>query len=277
MKKISFVLLSLCLILISAGTTLQAGELDRFQGMKGTINIAGGTAHIPVMKDAAKNIMTFNPDIKITIAGGGSGVGIKKVGEGLVDIGNSGRTPKETEISKYGLKLYPWALDGVAVVLNKKNGVTSLTSKQVQGIYAGKIANWKEVGGKNATINLYTRDEASGTRSVFWGKMLKKGPINSKANVVPSNGAMKVSVSNDPNAIGYISIGHIDETIKAPAVDGIVPTQENALSGKYKVVRKLYSNTKGEPTPLVKAFLDYIMGPEGEKIIKKHNFIPIKK
>ena len=277
MKKILFFLLSLCLIFLSTGTILQAGELDRFQGMKGTINIAGGTAHIPVMKDAAKNIMTFNPDIKITIAGGGSGVGIKKVGEGLVDIGNSGRTPKDTEISKYGLKLYPWALDGVAVVLNKKNGVASLTSQQVQDIYAGKITNWKEVGGKNATINLYTRDEASGTRSVFWKKMLKKGKINSKANVVPSNGAMKVSVSNDPNSIGYISIGHIDETIKAPVVDGIAPTQENALSGKYKVVRKLYSNTKGEPTPLVKAFLDYIMGPEGEKIIKKHHFIPIKK
>lgn len=266
----------LIIIFISTSAVLHADELDRFKGMSGTINIAGGTAHIPVMKDVAKNIMTYNKNIKITIAGGGSGVGIKKVGEGLVDIGNSGRKPKDTEIVKYGLKLYPWALDGVALVLNKKNTVSSLTGKQIRDIYAGTISNWKEVGGKDAAINLYTRDVASGTRAVFWKKMLKKGDINSRANVVPSNGAMKVAVANDPNAAGYISIGHIDNTVNAPAVDGVKPTQENALNGKYKVVRKLYSNTKGEPKPLVKAFLDYIMSPEGENIIKKRNYIPIK-
>ncbi|HUU50154.1 MAG TPA: phosphate ABC transporter substrate-binding protein [Nitrospinota bacterium] len=275
MKKFFLVLL-LGIALISIGKATQAGELDRFKGMSGTIDIAGGTAHIPVLKDAAKRVMSFNPKIKITIAGGGSGVGIQKVGEGLVDIGNSGRKPEDTEIKKYGLKLYPWALDGVAVVLNKKNKVSSFRSSQVQDIYSGKLSNWRDVDGNDATINLYTRDEASGTRAVFWKKMLKKGKVSSKANVVPSNGAMKVAVANDPNAIGYISIGHIDETVKAPIVDGVKPSQETALSGEYKVVRKLYSNAKGEPKPLVKAFIDYIMGPEGEKIIKKHNFIPIQ-
>lgn len=274
--KTFFVLAFLSMVFISMSTTLQAGEIDRFKGMSGTINIAGGTAHIPVMKEVAKNIMTFNPDIRVTIAGGGSGVGIKMVGEGLVDIGNSGRKPNDSEISQYGLKLYPWALDGVAVILSKKNKVTSLTSKQVQDIYAGKVKHWKEVGGEDGTIHLYTRDEASGTREVFWEQMLKKGDISSKANVVPSNGAMKVAVANDPNALGYISIGHIDETVNAPTVDGVEPTQENALSGKYKIVRALYSNTKGEPKPLIKAFIDYIMGPEGENIIQKHHYIPLK-
>lgn len=275
MKKFFLVLL-LGIALIPINKATQAGEMDRFKGMSGTINIAGGTAHIPVLKDAVKRVMSFNPKIKITIAGGGSGVGIQKVGEGLVDIGNSGRKPKDTEIKKYGLKLFPWALDGVAVVLNKKNKLSSFRSRQVQDIYSGKITNWKDVEGNDATINLYTRDEASGTRAVFWKKMLKKGNVSSKANVVPSNGAMKVAVANDPNAIGYISIGHIDETVKAPIVDGVKPSQETVLNGEYKVVRKLYSNTKGEPKPLVKAFIDYIMGPEGEKIIKKHNFIPIQ-
>ncbi len=274
--KTFFVLAFLSIVLISMGAPLQANAIDRFKGMSGTINIAGGTAHIPVMKDVAKNIMTFNPDIKITIAGGGTGVGIKMVGEGLVDIGNSGRKPNDSEISQYGLKLYPWALDGVAIILNKKNKVTPFTSKQVQDIYAGKVKNWKEVGGEDGTINLFTRDEASGTREVFWEQMLKKGDISSKANVVPSNGAMKVAVANDPNAIGYISIGHIDKTVNAPTVDGDEPTQENALTGKYKVVRKLYSITKGEPKPLVKAFIDYLMGPEGEIIIKIYHYIPLK-
>ncbi len=100
-----------------------AGSLDAFKNEKGTIKVAGGTAHIPVMKEAAKQIMTVNPDIQITIAGGGSGVGIKQVGEGLVDIGNSGRKPTDEEVAKYGLKPVQWAIDGVAIVVNpKKHG-----------------------------------------------------------------------------------------------------------------------------------------------------------
>jgi len=273
MKKIIGILA--CIVFFSGGN-LKAGEIDVFKGKKGTINIAGGTAHIPVMKYVAQEIMRVNPDIKITIAGGGSGVGIQKVGEGLVDIGNSGRKPKETEIEKYGLKMFPWALDGVCVVLNKENKVKQLTSSQIQDIYAGKITSWKDVAGNDDGINIYTRDEASGTRDVFWKKQLNQGTIAQKANVVSSNGAMKVAVQNDPNAIGYISIGHIDDQVKVPEIDGVQPSQETAVSGEYKVVRKLYSNTKGEPSGMVKDFLNYLMSEEGSKIIEKYKFIPLK-
>ncbi|MDD3473007.1 MAG: substrate-binding domain-containing protein, partial [Syntrophaceae bacterium] len=144
-----------------------AGELDCFQGMEGTLDIAGGTAHIPVMKEAAQKIMTFNPRIKITIAAGGSGVGVQKVGEGMVGIGNTGRALSQAEIEKFGLKSFPFAIDGVAVAVNPENPISELTSSEVQDIFSGKIKNWKDLGGKDAIINLYTRDEASGTREVF--------------------------------------------------------------------------------------------------------------
>ncbi len=256
--------------------TASAGGLDSFAGKKGTIAIAGGTAHIPVMKKAARAIMTANPDIRITIAGGGSGVGIQKVGEGLVDIGNSGRKPSDAEVAKYGLVLFPFAVDGVATVIHAGNPVTSLTSAQVRDIFAGRIKNWKDVGGPDATINLYTRDEASGTRAVYWKKLLNKGPVAVKANVVPSNGAMKAAVSRDPYGIGYVSIGHLDKTVKAPKLDGVAVNQQTAMDGAYPVVRKLYMVTKGRPTGIVKAFVDYVTGPDGVQFITSSGYIAIQ-
>lgn len=253
-----------------------SADLDPFAGLEGSISIAGGTAHIPVMNDAAKNISTFNPKIRITVEGGGTGIGVQKVGEGLVDIGNTGRALSEEEIAKYGLKSFPFALDGVAVVVHPENAVSGLSSQQVMDIFAGKIANWKEVGGKDGPVHLFSRDEASGTREVFWEKLLKKGAVAASANIVPSNGAMKVAVSQDKGAIGYVGIGHIDQSVKAPTLDGVVPSQENAMSGSYPVVRKLYMNTKGEPSKLVKAFIDYILSAEGAEITKKHGYIPLK-
>ena len=227
------------------------------------------------MNEAAKRIMTTNPDIRITVEGGGTGVGVQKAGEGLVDIGNTGRALSEDEVAKYGLASFPFAVDGVTVVLTPANGVAGLTSAQVQDIFAGKITNWKEVGGADAAIILYSRDEASGTREVFWEKLLKKGPIADSANVVASNGAMKSALAGDPEAIGYVSIGHIDDTIKAPNLDGITPSQDNARSGKYPVVRKLYMNTKGEPQGLIAAFVRYIIGPEGAQMTAAAGYLPL--
>jgi phosphate transport system substrate-binding protein len=253
-----------------------AGLLDNFTGQSGKIDIAGGTAHIPVMTEAAKRIMTANPGIRINIEGGGTGVGVQKAGEGLVDIGNTGRALSEDEIAKYGLVSFAFAVDGVTVVVNPANAVADLSEAQVQDIFSGKITNWKEVGGADALINLYSRDEASGTREVFWGKMLKKGTIADSANIVASNGAMKVAVSQDAGAIGYMSIGFVDASVKAPTLEGIEPSQDNAKSGTYKVARKLYMNTKGQPQGLVKLFIDYVTSPECTDIIAKAGYIPLQ-
>lgn len=265
-------------ILILAGGLVAmafAGELNLFEGEAGSIRISGGTAHIPVMKLAAQKIMTANTDIKISIAGGGSGVGIKQVGEGLVDIGNSGRKPSAEEMKKYSLEMHQWAIDGVGVVVNPKNPVKSLTSDQLKDIYAGKLTRWNSLGGPDKSINIYTRDEASGTRNVFWKKALAKGEISAKALFAPSNGAMKTAVSQDPYAIGYLSVGHIDESVAAVALDGVVPTLENVKQGQYKVARGLFSNTKGEPSGLTQKFIDYLYSPEGQKIVAEKGFIPV--
>ena len=275
--RIGFGQVSLILVLsFSLVSTIQAGALDRFMGEKGTVKISGGTAHIPVMKEAAKRIMTVNSDIQISIAGGGSGVGIKQVGEGLVDIGNSGRKPSDIEINKYQLKMFKWAIDGVGVVVNPENTVKALSKAQLIDIFSGKIGNWKALGGSDKAINVYTRDKASGTRDVFWKKAIDKGEITDKANFVVSNGAMKSAISNDPYSIGYVSVGHIDNSIAPVALDGVVPTLENVKQGKYKIARGLYSNTKGEPSGLPKKFIEYLFSSEGQQIAADKGFIPIK-
>ncbi len=256
--------------------TVHAGAADMFAGQKGEIKIAGGTAHIPVMKTAAEHIMTAHPDIRISIAGGGSGVGIKQVGEGLVDIGNSGRKPTDEEIAKYGLKLFQWAVDGVGIVVHPSNPVKSLTKDQVKDIFSGKTDNWKVLGGPDKGINIYTRDEASGTREVFWEKALDKGNISEKANFTVSNGAMKSAIANDPFGIGYVSVGHMDESVSPVALDGVVPDIESVRNGTFTVSRGLYSNTKGEPGGLTKLFIDYLFTPEGQKIAEENGFIPVK-
>ena len=266
-------------IILTAGISSASGSalgLDAFKGEKGILRISGGTAHIPVMKEAAKRIMAFNSDIQITIAGGGSGAGIKQVGEGLVNIGNSGRKATETEVAKYGLSIYKWAIDGVAAVVNPDNPVKKLSAKELQDIYAGKITNWKALGGEDRPINIYTRDKSSGTRAVFWKKALGKGDISGKANFVASNGAMKSAVTNDPYALGYVSVGYIDYTVAPVTLDNVTPSLATVKTGDYKVARGLFSNTKGEACGLAKKFIEYLLSPEGQKIVGEKGFIPVK-
>ena len=245
---------------------------EGFDGLQGQIDIAGGTAHIPVLKDAAKQVMKDNGKISISIAGGGSGVGVQKVGCGLVDIGTTGRSLSKQERERYSLLSYAFAIDGIAVVVHPSNKVDFLTTAEVREIFSGSITNWKEVGGVDRPIHLFGRDEASGTREVF-SKKVAKSP-DSQSVIVTSNGAMSAAVSQDPSAIGYLSIGFIDERVKGVFLDGVEPSQENAVNGTYPVVRKLYMHTRPAPNLLTQTFIDYVMGPEVVPMIQKHGYIP---
>ena len=269
---------SLSLLAVFAlASTVWAAPLDAFKDLEGKLDIAGGTAHIPVMTQAARDIMTFNPKIRITVAGGGSGVGVKQVGEGLAQIGNTGRPLKASEIEKFGLVSFPFAIDGVALAVHPSNPVKALTKEQVVAIYTGKVTDWKELGGEPGAIDVYGREDGSGTRETFQGKLMGKVDQSPSVNTVNSNGAMKTAIAQDARAIGYVGIGHLDASIAGVAIDGHVPSQENAAKGEYPVVRDLFMNTKGEPTGLTAAFVDYIYSEPGAKIIEKSGYIPLPK
>jgi len=288
-KAIVSVVMALLIVSVSYGKSMMdasgnsakpesvSAALQAFSGQSGTINIAGGTAHIPVMEEAAKRIMRTNSAISITIAGGGSGVGVKQVGEGLVQIGNTGRAVTDAEVAQYGLISYPFAIDGVALAVHPSNGLNALSSQQAQDVFSGAITNWKDIGGRDAPITLYTREDGSGTREVFVDILLKKGSIASNAVIVNANGAMKTALANDENGVGYIGIGYIDAGVKALEVDGMKPTQENASNGAYTITRLLYMNTKGEPDPLTKTFIKYLTdSAEGRSIISGAGYLPLQ-
>ena len=272
LNYIPFVAIFFCMFI----ATGHAGDLDVFTGLSGTLNIAGGTAHIKCETEAIKEIMRAYPDVNITIAGGGSGVGIKQVCEGLIDIGNTGRAPTPEEISRCNLKVHKFAVDGIGVVINPKLKIDNISKENLKKVFAGDINNWKNLGGSEGPINVYTRDAESGTRKVFLGKGLEKGKIADKANFVPSNAAMKTAIANDPQGIGYISLGVADTSVKLLAIDGVFPSNENVKSGRYEIARGLYLNTRGEPNPLAKAFISYMLSPEGQALVKKHGFLPVK-
>lgn len=268
MGKLLFTFLSFALI-------LSASDIKIFENLKGSLSIAGGTAHIKCEKEVIKNIMEKYPDISISIAGGGSGIGIKQVSSKIIDLANSGRKPTEKEIASGDLKLFRFAIDGIGVVVNPLLKIDSLTTKELQDIFSGKITNFKELGLEDSPINLYTRDEASATRKVFWKKALKESSISNKARVLSSNAAMKTAISKDKNAIGIISLGVADKSVKLLALDNINPTVENINNDKYKVARGLYLLSSGEPKELAKAFITYIRSGEGAKIVSKYGFIPV--
>lgn len=262
----------------SNNTSNTSENLAVFANQQGKIDIAGGTAHIPVMKKAAEAISLANPQIIISITGGGTGAGITKVGEGLVHIGNTGRALKPQEIEKYGLVSFPFAVDGVAIAVHKENPIANLTKEQASQIFSGAIKNWSELGGNDGAINLYVREDGSGTRDTFESKGLDKGTeITQTANVVSSNGAMKIAIAQDRNAIGYVGIGHLDDSIKGIAFEGVTPSQENTKEGTYPISRLLYMNTKGDPQGLTKLFVDYIYSSDGAEFIEQSGYIPLPK
>ncbi len=261
---------------LAASAILFAGS-DPFAGLSGTLRIAGGTAHIPTMKAVAAEVTQAHPDVKIAIAGGGSGVGIKKAGEGLVDIGNAGRKASDAEIKKYGLVLHKWAIDGIAVVTSPENNITALSRQQIADVFAGKVTDWKALGGHPGAIHLYTRDAASGTRKVFWKKVLHKGTMAPNATVVASNGAMKRAISGDKGAMGFLSAGFIDTSVTGVAIDGVAPTHANIQNGSYTYARGLYSITKGEAKGLAKAMIDTMLSTHVQHdIVAAKGFVPVR-
>lgn len=242
--------------------------------LKGTITIAGSTSVQPLSEELASAFREKYPNVNINVAGGGSGAGIKAAQEGTAEIGASSRDLKSEEIGALNKTLI--ARDGIAVVVHPQNSVNELTIEQARKIFAGEITNWKDVGGKSAAINLFTREEGSGTRDAFQEMVMGKDKkISSKAGVLNATGALRTAVAGDVNGIGYISLGSLNKSVKALKIDGVEATEATILDETYKIARPFLYLTKGEPEGIVKAYIDFVLSPEGQKIAAG-KFIPVK-
>ena len=216
------------------------------------ITIVGSTSVQPVAEALATEYMKKNPDVKITVQGGGSAVGIKSVQDGTADIGTVSKNLKDEE-SK-GLTQWELGKDGIAIIANKDNTLSGLTTEQIKGIFNGSITNWKEVGGSDGEINVIVREEGSGTRDAVLEMVLgsKNATFVEGAIVQSSTEAVQQAVAQDPNAIGFISFAAVKDS-KALKVDNVEPTEETILDGTYKIQRPFLFLVKGEPTGAVKS------------------------
>jgi phosphate transport system substrate-binding protein len=283
MKKI--LLLGFTIILALGSLTACAAKTDApaAEALSGTVVIAGSTSVQPLSEELAAAFMAANPGVKIEIQGGGSGVGIKAAQEKIADFGSSSRELKDEEKATISNE-YIIAKDGVAVILDPTNTVSDLTLDQVKQIFTGKITNWNEVGGADAPIVVVSREEGSGTRGAFVEitKVSEKDAAGTAVDnttkdalVQPSTGAVKQTVASTPNTIGYVSIGALDDTIKAIKVEGVDATEENVLAGDYKISRPFLYLSNTELTPAAQAFLDFILSAEGQAIVAA-DFIPVQ-
>ncbi|MBN2239970.1 MAG: phosphate ABC transporter substrate-binding protein [Dehalococcoidales bacterium] len=241
--------------------------------LSGTITEAGSTTVQPIAESLAAAFMAKYPNVKITIQGGGSSVGVKSANEGTVDLGAASRELKSSELA-LGVVPTVIAKDGIAIVVNPANSVSDLTVEQVRKIFKGEITNWSAVGGANKAINVVAREEGSGTRAAFEEMVMGEDLISAMAILQPSNGALRTTVAGDQNAIGFISFGYLDDTTKGLKIAGVAPTVENALNSTYPIVRPLNFVTQGDPQGLVSYFINFCLSKEGQTIVAE-DYIPV--
>ncbi|WP_342453134.1 phosphate ABC transporter substrate-binding protein [Youngiibacter multivorans] len=235
--------------------------------------VAGSTSVQPYAEILAEEYAILNPASVIDIQGGGSSAGISAAKSGTADIGMSSRSLNDEEKNLWSIEI---AKDGLGIIVNPANPILNLTLDQIRKIYSSEITNWSEIGGSNSKIHVITREEGSGTRGAFADLVMEKTEITPKAIVQDSNGAVKQLVKDDPNAIGFISLGLVDDTVKALHLEGIAATQENIRNGSYSLSRPFLFVSLSQPSGQIKQFIDFILSAEGQKILSNEGLIPSK-
>jgi phosphate transport system substrate-binding protein len=250
------------------------------------ITVKGSDTLVILSQKWAEVYMKSHPNASIQVTGGGSGVGLAALINGSTDIANASRPIKSSEVSKLkaryntlGVEI-PCAKDGLSVYLNKANPVSELTVKQLGLIFSGKITNWKEVGGPDAGIRLYGRESSSGTFGFFKDNVVK-GDYSPSCQTLPGTAAIVNAVKKDKYAIGYGGAAYaegvkdcaVKATDNSPAV---FPTAETIKNKSYPITRYLYMYLKSRPTGEIKAFVDWILSPEGQKLVVETGYFPVR-
>jgi phosphate transport system substrate-binding protein len=249
--------------------------------------IKGSDTVLPLSQKEAEVFLEANPKVSISVIGGGSGVGIAAMLDGTCDIAQASRAIKTKEKKQAESKgIHPVqtviAKDAITVVVNPKNPVSKLTVEQIGKIFTGEITNWKDVGGEDMEIVVYSRESSSGTYAFFRDHVLGGNEYTSSALLAPATGAIVQSVSQTKGAVGYIGMAYMTESVKSLAVapeaggEYVAATPKTALEGTYPISRDLYYYTNGEPAGETKTFMDFVLSPEGQKLVAEVGYVPVK-
>ncbi len=290
MRNLCFLLL-LCGLLLTACGGRATAQADA--PVHKTIENSGSDTIVNLALAWAEAYQKVRPDIRVSVSGGGSGTGIAALINKTADIANASRKIKAEEqqnAEKNGVLPYEIeiARDAIGVIVNSRNPVQQLSLPQVSDIYSGKITNWKELGGDDRPIVLLSRESNSGTHVYFLEEVVRLGSSKDKTLfsqdtlLLPSSEGIIAEVRQNPNAIGYDGLGYITSDVKtlaiAPAADGeyVKPSVETVNNGKYPIARPLFMYTPGEPAGDVKTYLDWILSPDGQKIVGDLGFVPLQ-
>ncbi|MBY0276987.1 phosphate ABC transporter substrate-binding protein [Candidatus Binatia bacterium] len=270
------------LLAIAASTTLLTAS-----ARADSVTIKGSDTMVLLGQKWAETYMQKNPSVQIQVTGGGSGTGIAALINGTTDIAESSRPMKPAETtsaeSKQGgkVKEIPVALDALSIYVNTSNPLTEISLPQARKIYTGQITNWKDVGGNDTPITLYSRENNSGTYVFFKEHVLQNDDYDPSAQTLPGTASVVNAVSKDPNGIGYGGIAYaegikplkIKKDDNAPAVEG---TLENAQSGKYGLSRELYFYMFPNKNKAADTFVAWVLSPDGQKVVSEVGYYPLK-
>jgi phosphate transport system substrate-binding protein len=294
-KYLSVALIGAAVVLSVAGCSAQrAAEAGSAQAQAAhTIQNTGSDTLVNLALAWAESYMGAHPEVSVSVTGGGSGTGIAALINKTVDIANASRAMKKEEIDaakKNGFdpKEHTVARDAIAVVVHPSNPVQGLTIPQLADIYTGKIKNWKEVGGADLPIVLLSRESNSGTYVYFLENVIRQGKksdlmFSPDTLLMPSSEGISNEVRQNPNAIGYDGLGYVtsDQKVLAVAKDAVspkvLPSVTTVNDRTYPISRPLFMYTAGEPQGVVKTYLDWILGPEGQAVVPTLGFVPLQK
>ncbi len=277
-RKVIIVMLSLVCGVMFSTAAMAAGT---------TIQVKGSDTMVNLMSNLAEAYMKAHPDASIAVTGGGSGTGIAALINGTTDICAASRTMKKEEIDQaQSRNVTPVetkiALDGISLMVNKKNPISELTLEQLKNIYTGVYTRWSDVGGPDQPIIALSRESNSGTYVYFQEHVLQKKDYSEKVHLMPSTAAITKSVTDDKWSIGYGGIAYAEhadvKTIRVkttPDAPAVAPSEATVHDGSYPISRPLFLYTNGEPSGAIKAFIGFCLSAEGQKIVEETGYITI--
>lgn len=252
-------------------------EPDETVEIAGEVAVSGSTSVEKIGNAEGEEFSALNPDVNFSYEAIGSSAGIKNAKEGITPIGASSRNLKEEE-KAWGLTETVIAYDGIAVVTHPDNGITNLTMEQILGIYKGEITNWSEVGGADQAIVVVSREDGSGTRGAFEEIVGFEEELTADALIAEGNGNVQTTVATNPQAVGYVSLTSIDDTVKAVTVNDVVASVETVLTEEYKVSRPFVMvYHEKNMTDATRAYIEFILSDEGQIIVEESGGIPVNK
>lgn len=273
---------------IFASACGNSSDQQKGGGDKVTLTVKGSDTVLPLTQKAAEKYMQGNRSASITVIGGGSGVGIAALQDGTTDIAMSSRPLKVSEKLNLEEVKKPFtetivAYDALAIIVNPGNKINELTREQLEGVFTGKITNWKQLGGPDMKIVAYSRESSSGTYEFFKEHVNDNKEFGSNALLMPATGAIITSVSQTAGAIGYVGLAYVNDEVKPLRVSYdqgksfVAPSMETAMDQTYPIIRPLYYYHLNSSNEQVRPFIDYMLSDKGQQMVKDVGYIPLKK